>query len=120
LGLVGIGGLGVVLISDEFQQASVWVAEVDALPEASGAVTGDGSQLDLDVRLLEVFDRPIDRARPDEADVGVARCDRDASDGRGIEARTVDVELLYSEAIRPASARPLDKLGTEDVSVEGV
>src|SRR4051812_11309644 len=57
------------LVRDELEQRPVGVGEVDARAGALGAGAGDGARLDLDRVALEVVDRLLDRAGPDETQV---------------------------------------------------
>src|SRR5215210_308455 len=88
-------------VRDELEQGPVRVPEVDARAGAPGAETLDGALLDLDAVLLQVSQSVLDRARPLEAEVAVARLHGELRARRGVHARAVQVELLISEPVGP-------------------
>jgi hypothetical protein len=59
------------------------------------------------------------RAVPLEAEIAVARDDRDARDHCRPNSRTVHVQLLIANPVGNSPVK-LDDLGTEDVPVKGV
>ena len=66
-----------------------------------------------------MLDGGLDRTAPDEAEVAVARPDRDLRDIRpGLDAGAMHVQLLLAETIGPAAGRLLDELGAKDVFVK--
>ena len=69
---------------------------------------------------VKVGDGCLDRASPDEAQVGIPRTHPLPRDRERHGARAVDVQLLRAESVREAALVELDELGAEDVAVEGV
>ena len=94
------------MIRNEFQQGPIRVAEIYAHPVPFGPCPLDRPKLELDATFAQMRRRVGDRPRPHEAQVAVARPHRIACDRDGIDARTMQVELLIAKAIRePFAAR---------------
>src|SRR5438067_1191464 len=70
-------GVGRALVGDELQQRPVGIAEVHRQAGAAGAVARDGPQVDRDAVRLEMRHGLLDRALPDEREVGHAGSGRD-------------------------------------------
>jgi hypothetical protein len=79
----------------------------------------DWTGLDGNPVPLEVLDRRVEGAWPDEAQVAVPRLNGQ-SRVQALEARPVDVEMPITEEIMGERRVALDDLGAEDVAVEVV
>jgi uncharacterized protein YuzE len=108
------------VVDDQLEQASIGVAEVDARAGAATAAPLDRTLLDLDAVPAKVLERPVYRARPDEAEVAVSRADAIARDRVRVGAGPVHVELLVVETVGVAPEAELNQLRAEHVPVEGV
>src|SRR5205807_7214604 len=102
-----------------FEQAAVRIAEIHAGARSARALAAKRSGLDRDAMAREVRDRGIDRARPLEAEIAVARRDRHPRDRGGLHARRMDIELLIADAVERAAVA-FDDLGTDEVAIERV
>ena len=109
-----------VVVGDQFEQAAVGVAEVDAGSLAAGAPAPYGAKLDLDVVGAQVVDRGLDLAQAKEAEIAAARAYGKPRNRVWLEARSVDVELLLAEAVHRNRIRVADELRAEDIAVEAV
>src|SRR5919204_2538062 len=108
------------LVRDEFEQAAVGVAEVDARSLAACTLSSHGAELDVHALSAEVVDRALDRSRPDEAEIASARLHRKPRNRVWLEAGPMDVELLLAEAVHRDALRIANQLGPEDIAVEAV
>src|SRR5215217_2160669 len=80
------------VVRDEFQEAAVGIPEVDADPLTLGAKPRNRAGLNLDAMLRQVSNRVLDRSRPPEAQVAVARLHREPSDVcRQVKARPMHI-----------------------------
>ena len=104
-------------VRDQLEQGPIGVAEVDARAGALGAGARDRPEFDLDAHAFEVRHRVFDRRRPDEAQICTARCDRRPRVRFAVDTRTVDVQLVYPEALRVPVA-DAHQLGVENRRVE--
>ena len=108
-------------IRDELEQAAVRVAEVDAHAATSGAEGVDRAGLDVDAPAFEVCDGILDRTRPDEAEIAVARLNGEPrNEAAHIDAGAVHVELRVAHAVGEPPAADVEDLRTDDVTVKRV
>jgi hypothetical protein len=107
-------------VRDEFEQAAVGVAEVDARPLAARAAAPHRAEPDLYAVAAQVVNRAFDWAWPDEAEITSVRLHRKTRDRVLPEAAAMDVELLPAEAEHRDTIRVAYELRTEDIAVEGV
>lgn len=98
---------------------TIRIAEVDARALPAGARPLDRPLDDLDAERAEVVEGTLDGAVPDEAEIAVPRPHRVGRDGKRVDARPVDVELLVAEPVGEAGAA-LDELRAEHIPVERV
>src|SRR5262245_55391579 len=90
-----------VFVRDQLEQAAVRVAEVDAAARAAGSEPFDRPELDLDPESAQALHRGLDRTVPDEAEVAVTGADRIDRTWMRLAPRTVNVQLLRAEPVRP-------------------
>ena len=63
----------------------------------------------------------LDRPRPDEAEVAVARLDGEPrNEAADVDARPVHVQLCVAQAVCEPPASDVEDLGADDVTVERV
>src|SRR6516225_9071963 len=114
------GAISVVaMIGNEFQQRAVGVAEIDAGAGALGAEALDRPGVDRDTAALKVGDGVRNRPVPLEAQIAVARLDRQPRHLGWVKARPMQIELRGAEPVGPALRAP-NKLGAEHIAVEHV
>src|SRR5512132_2001618 len=106
-------------VREQLEERSVRIAEVHTRALPSRAVVADRAGLDRDPVLLEVLDRGLEGARPDEAEIAVAGLNWQSC-VQALEARPVDVEVPLAEDVMGERFIALDDFGAEDVAVEGV
>ncbi len=97
------------------------IAEVHARALTASSCTLDGPRLELDVVGAQMLHGFLDRAGPDEAEVGVSgthRLGRDQAADVGVGA--VDVQALVAEGVGEPAGPDRHDLGAEDIAVEGV
>jgi hypothetical protein len=78
------------------------------------------AKLDLHAVGAQMVDRALDWSRPDEAEIASARLYRKPRNRRRFDAGSVDVELLFAEAVHRNTARGADQLRAENIAVEAV
>src|SRR5205085_10433806 len=104
---------------DELEQAPVRVAEVHmAARPARSRITLERPDR-LDTVRCQMLDGLLDRPRPDEAEVAVARLDR-ALCVQSLEARPVHVQLPRAESVVAEVRVLLVDASSQDVAVEPV
>jgi hypothetical protein len=108
------------VVRDEFEQAAVRVAEVDAPSLAPRALAPHRAELDPHAVGAQVIDRVLDWSGPDEAEIASARLYREPRNRVWLEAGPMDVELLVAEAVHRNTVRVADELRAEDIAIEGV
>src|SRR3712207_1644437 len=108
------------LFRSELEEGTIRVAEVDARAGTSGAEALDGTHLDLYAVTFQVLPCLVDRPRPLEAQIAVARLYGELRDRNGGNAGAMQVELLVSESVRPTAVPSPDQLRAQHVTVERV
>src|SRR5215468_11166421 len=109
----------VAMVGNEFQQRAVGVAEIDAGAGALGVEALDRPGVDRDPATLKVGDGVGNRPVPLEAEVAVARLDRQPRHLGRMKARSMQIELRGAEPTGPALRAP-NELGAEHIAVERV
>src|SRR5215204_4318079 len=107
-------------IRDEFEQVAVGAAGVHARSLAARTVAPHRAKLDLHAVGAQVVDRAFDWSRPHEAEIASTRLYRKPRNRVWFTAGSMDVELLFAEAVHRNTVWVADELRAEDIAVEGV
>src|SRR5439155_3139508 len=107
-------------VRDELEKAAVRIPKVHARSRATRTHSLRGARDDLDAFRYEVVARLLGCAIPYEAEVAVARTN--GVDGARFRRGpgSVDVELLLTDPVGPATSGQLDQFDADDVAIEGV
>jgi hypothetical protein len=110
-----------VTIRNEFEQASIRIAEVDAQATTSSTPAWYWPCFDWNSAACQVLDGRLNGPIPQEAQVAVPRLNRSARDqGAGIDSRPVNIELLFAESVSPTTVRMGDELHPDNPLVKGI